>query len=71
MGEYADAIIDRMIESWSRLPRLRRRGPRKITCRYCGEPDLRWRNVAGGNWRLAKPDGTLHVCLPVVPEDLP
>lgn len=64
MGEYADMIVDDMIDSWdgSAGPRRPRQRAWIKTCAYCGETDLRWGNVPGGNWRLHTTTGELHVC---------
>lgn len=32
------------------------------TCRFCGMNGLVWRNMGATGWRLASPDGKVHVC---------
>ena len=63
MGEYADEYVDSMIDSWGRYEddddpefspqagRWRGFGPRRITCKNCGTPGLRW-VVVDDQWRL-------------------
>lgn len=67
MGEYADLLIDQMIDGWENRDEFfskKRRGPTRVTCRHCGERDLRWQNIKGGAWRLHTKDGVRHVCRP-------
>lgn len=64
MGEYADALIDSMIDGcWGPTSgRQRRRRTTRVTCDRCGKTNLRWKNVTGGKWRVAEKNGGLHNC---------
>lgn len=65
MGEYADMLIDSMIDGWeqpSKQVNLRRRVASRNRCNRCGETNLRWQNVKGGEWRLHTVEGELHTC---------
>jgi len=71
MGDIADEIIDSMIDraaGFGMGGHRRRRCPRIVTCRHCGETDLRWQNIKGGEWRLFTRDGKRHICQIGVPE---
>lgn len=53
MGEYADEVVDALInseESWSiKRPQSR---PKSKTCKHCGQGGLWWHRLADGSWRL-------------------
>lgn len=63
MGEYADMLIDSMVDGWTQSSRPpRRRVASRKRCSRCGEANLRWQNVKGGGWRLHTVEGELHTC---------
>lgn len=63
MGDAADDLIDSIFRGFELVEeRLSRRPATRVTCRTCGETDLRWGNVKGGHWRIKNKDGSLHVC---------
>jgi hypothetical protein len=62
MGEFADLTPDQMDDlsfCQSELPPSR---PRRKTCKYCGCPNLEWRQIEHGWWRLFTSDGKQHDC---------
>lgn len=70
MGEYADEIVDSMIDGWRGCRdfgrRLRPRPKKQITCNYCGEHPLYWM-MHNDAWRLHSYDAVnkqyvLHQC---------
>lgn len=63
VGEYADAIVDSMIDgNWGRP--ARRPQPRPVTCSVCFKRNLRWGNEKGGGWILIEPGSNApHKCL--------
>ena len=63
MGDAADDLFDSMFRNFALFDeRPARRPATRVTCRNCGESDLRWGNVKGGGWRVKNKDGSLHVC---------
>ena len=62
MGEYADDYIDNMIGGGRNDRPHRVRDLPHPRCRHCGKPNLRWKRIKGGVWRLHTKDGTLHEC---------
>ena len=69
MGEMADITLDQLFdacdeEAYQRSDEWvggwRDRKPRNA-CRYCQHAPLQWVQV-DGQWALAYPNGTLHVC---------
>lgn len=55
MGEYADELIDRMIEGWSIRRRRQTQKARDVSCERCGKPKLRWGLAADGTHYLLEP----------------
>ena len=63
MGEYADEMIDSLIEHYGYPP-----PPRDVTCKFCGKRGLRW-HEAGGGWVLKTKRGGEHNCRVASPDD--
>lgn len=61
MGDWADSALRHFFRTWGNK-RSGDRPPTVVTCRYCGEKDLRWGNRKGGAWEVRNRDGSRHAC---------
>lgn len=62
MGEMADDVLDYLFsDPWGET-HWTTRGPRPVTCRYCGKRNLRWDQDEFDNNYLADSHGVPHVC---------
>jgi hypothetical protein len=72
MGEYADYLIDQMIDNGSYF--RARRNTWCVTCKNCGMAGLKWREESEG-WRLFENERVehnrlkQHVCNPPSEDD--
>jgi hypothetical protein len=58
---YADDPVQRELDNAFIATDETAKKPRNITCRYCGEINLRWAKV-NVKWRLVNTDGYTHRC---------